>query len=478
MFLSTLKKNYLYTLLRILSSFVFPFISFPYLLRILGPNKIGQVEYMVSIAQYSSLIAALGISTYGIREIALIRDDPKKLRKVFSELLIIRMINSFIVVVFLCFVLLSIKVDKPLMLITIIYMILQIGIIDWFFQGIEKLKEITWRVILTKLLVVVLIFVFIRRQEDYIWYYLFLTLDSIASLSYGLYFISKNVGFQINNLELKRHIKPMLLMFGVQFSVSVYTILDKIMLGALSSNDEVGYYTTALKIIKIVQTIVTSLGIVLLPRLSYYINNEDSENFGKLISKAYNFIFMIATPLVVGIIITSEDVIHLFAGIQFQKSGLLLKYLAIIILLVSLSNLYGTQILVSIRREKEFTIVVTIGALLNVLLNVLLIPTFKSQGAIVSTIITEFVVVLGCGFYAHRLYKGLPVPNFKQVFKFIFLAGLFIIVDQIIDFDNILMRLIFKITLCIAIYFLGLLLTKDKLLLESMSMIKKAKNEI
>ena len=471
--ISVLKKNYLYTLIRVFSSFLFPLITFPYVFRVLGPDKIGLVEYMMSIAQYGALIAMLGTSTYAIREIGKIKDNPAILKKTFSEIFFLRIFNSLIIGLILFALLKYLKVSSYLLQVTLLYMILQIGVVDWLFQGIENVKSITIRILISKSLVLILIFLFVKTEDDYLLYILFMAIDASASLIYGIFYVAKNIGFTFYNLEFKKHIKPLLFLFAVQFSISVYTLVDKIMLGAISSNAEVGYYSTALKIVSMLQSIIASLRFVVLPRLSYYIKNENFKDFKVLVNKTLNFILFISMPLVFGLYIISEESILLFAGDQFANSIILTKILAVTILLTSFGNLYGTQILVSIDREKEFSIVVFSGAALNILLNIILIPEYSSLGASIATILTEILVAAGCTYFAYRYCKVLPLPKLKTVLTYFIVASFFLVIGQIKMYEGLIFTFLIKVLLSMILYFGALYMLKDRFFMELLQMARK-----
>ena len=414
----------------------------------------------------------LGTSNYAIREIGKIRTEKKKLKRFFSEILLIRFANSVIIAIILFFILEYTNVNSYMIGITILYLVLQIGVIDWLFQGIEDVKSITIRILLSKLVMLILIFLFIKSKDEYILYYLLLTIDSAASLVYGLYYVTKNIGFTSKNLNFTRHFRPMFFMFSVQFSISIYTLVDKIMLGALSSNAEVGYYTAALKLVKIFQATITSLGLVLLPRLSYYAQHENQKEYSALINKTLNFVLLTAIPLASGIFLVAEESIVLFAGKDYVNAIIPIRILSLTILIVALGSFFGTQVLLSINREKEFFIAVFIGAAVNITLNFLLIPKYSSIGASTATLFTEFVVALGCFYFAFKNCKALSFPRLNVVLKYLFLSLAFVFAGKMLPGDNLILLFISKILLGAIVYLGGLLLFRDVFFLKMLTSVK------
>ncbi|WP_413305717.1 flippase [Bacillus sp. 1P10SD] len=467
----SIRKNFLWnTSLRILN-IIFPLITFPYIARVLSPQGIGKVDFSMSVIQYFILIAQVGIPMYAIRECAKYREDKEKLSKTVQEILLI---NSVMVII--SFTLFSITIlnvgslsnYKTLLVIMSINIITTCLGIEWFYQAIEEYRLITIRSVLVKFLSLIFVFALIKDDSDYILYGIILVLSVSLGYLYNFIHLNKYIKLFKRNSEynFKKHIRPILVLFAMSLSISIYVELDKVMLGIIVGDESVGFYTAASKIVKVVLALVTSLGVVLLPRMSYYIENNMNEEVNRLIKKSLDFILLISIPSTIGIIMLSEPIIILFAGKEFLPASSTIMIIAPTIIAIGLSNLIGVQILISYGKEKITVLSTIVGAIVNFTLNMLLISKFKQDGAAVGTLIAEFTVLFVQIYFSINIIK--ENVNFKSIFHYLIgsiLIGLTcLLFNHLIS--HLLIRTVFSISFSLCIYFFTLYILRNKIVYE------------
>ena len=394
----SVKKNFIMNAILTVSTFIFPLITFPYVSRVLLPTGTGRVSFARSIIVYFVMIASLGIPTYGIRACAKVRDDKEKLSKTAQELLIINIIMSLIAYALLALAIIFIPKlheEKALLCIlsaTIIYTTLGM---EWLFKALEQYTYITFRSIFFNILALVLMFLLVHKQSDTLLYGSITVVAS--SLGYLLNLIQARKFIQLKPMgkyDLRQHFKPVLVFFAMAAATTVYTYLDQVMLGFMKTDTDVGYYHAAARIKELLVALVTSLGAVLLPRLSYYIQKGMEEEFRRITRKAINFVFLSATPLMVYFIIFAKEGILLLSGTDFMGSIIPMQILMPTVLLIGLTGLLGIQILVPLGREIIVLYSVIVGAVIDLIINLLLIPKMSSSGAAIGTLIAEVVVLV------------------------------------------------------------------------------------
>ena len=297
--------------------------------------------------------------------------------------------------------------------------------ITWFFQGIEDFKKVVIRNIIIKLISVILIFMLVKKSEDLIKYFYIYALSNFLGNGTLWINIKKYVSMvKINFKDLKKHIKPMISLFIPQIATSIYTVLDKTMLGILENNiSEVGYYEQSQKIIKIALTFVTTMSVVMLPRISNVYAKGETEKIKEYMEKSFNFNWFLSIPIIFGIIAISKNFVPWFYGNGYEKIIGLLIYTSPIILFIAFSTTIGSQYLISVKKQNIQTIAVGIGAIVNVILNFILIPKLKSVGAVIATVIAEFLIVLTEIIYVINNGNMKLKYIFKGAYKYIF-AGI------------------------------------------------------
>lgn len=400
----SLKLNAILSIIRTLLNVAIPLLIFPYVSRVLGPENIGKVEFANSVENYFILFAALGIPAYGIREIARVRNNKDLLSKTISELTVILIITNLICcITYVCifFTGFSKPNDKLLYIVIFPNILLSSFNYEWFYSGIEDQVYITIRYIIIRLLQILAIFILIKQKDDYIFYaIIFVGMNGLSSI-FNIIRLPKYVSpCSIFGLDIIRHIKPIFITFSSIIAVSIYVQLDVTMVGIIVDDKAVGLYTTANKIIRVIISIVTSLGTVMIPRLANNLATGNIIEYKNNLYKSFNFILMFSLPFVFGIIATADDLILLFAGHQFSDSAFSMQLLSPIIVIVGLAHFIGLQLLYANKKEIIYTISVSMAALINLIFNYVLIPIYRQNGAVVGTIIAEtsgllFMCILG-----------------------------------------------------------------------------------
>ncbi len=391
----SIKKNYIYNLTYQILLLLTPLITTPYLSRVLGVDGVGIVSFAESIVSYFTLFATLGITTFGQREISYVQDDKLKRTKIFWETKVLQVITSFVVlIVYVVFTIFQTN--------RIIYLILSFNVIAvlvdvvWLFQGMEEFGKIVFRNIVFKILSIVYIFVAVKTKDDILKYIFgisfFLFLSNLSLWVYVPKFVEKPNWREVTPFK---NIKIVISLFIPTIAIQIYTVLDKTMIGLITQSAfENGYYEQAIKISKIIMTIVTSLGTVMMPRIGYYFGRSETEKVNIFMYRGYRFVWFLGIPLCFGLLGTASNFVPWFFGDGFNKVIPLLNILGFLILAIGINNVTGMQYLISTKRQNLFTMTVLIGAGVNFILNLILIHFFQSIGAAIASVVAETTIAL------------------------------------------------------------------------------------
>lgn len=477
----SIKKNFMMNVLLTMSSFIFPLITFPYVSRILGPDGTGKINFVTSFVNYFSMIAQLGIPTYGIRACARVRDDKKELTRVAQELLIINLVTTLIsycalIISFLCIQ--RFQAEKELYFIISFSIVLSTIGVEWLYKALEQYTYITVRSIVFKFIALVSMFLLIHTKEDYVIYGAITIFAASASNILNFVNVHKYIDLKpVGGFNFKRHLRPVMIFFAMTVATTIYTNLDNVMLGFMTSDTDVGYYSASVKIRSILISLVTSLGTVLLPRVSYYIEKNLIDDFKRVYEKALNFVFIIACPLTIYFILFAKEGIFFLSGKLYEGAIIPMQIIMPTVLLVGISNITGIQILVPLGKEKIVLYSEIFGAITDCIINALLIPVLKSSGAAIGTLIAEIVVLV----YQLVYLKNYLKPFNRKIKINSIILGL--IVGSLLSLPVKFFRYSSFITLFISsvlffgAYLIVLIFTKESLINEmKMQLITKIKN--
>lgn len=391
----SIKKNYIYNLTYQILTLLTPLITAPYLSRVLGADGVGTYSYIESISSYFVLFATLGLTTFGQRETSYVQDDRKKRSIIFWETNIIELIASIICIVI--YVLFSMHQSKPeLYLVLVFNLIAVIFNISWFFQGMEEFGKIVARNIFFKIVNIVFIFAFIKSKDDLIWYLFgtsfFLFLNNASYWLMVPKYIDKP---EFKELHPARHLTTVMSLFVPTIAIQIYTVLDKTMIGVITQDAfENGYYEQAIKISRMVLTIVTSLGTVMIPRIGFLYEKKEIDKVKDYMYRGYKFVWFLGVPLCLGLLMVASNFVPWFFGDGYDKVSTLIGVLSFLILAIGINNVTGIQYLIPTKRQNIFTITVLIGACVNFVLNYFLIRVFQSYGAAIASVVAETTIAV------------------------------------------------------------------------------------
>lgn len=439
---SKIKNNFIYQIVYQIFVLAIPFVMSPYVSRILGAEGLGIYSYTYSIAYYYVLIMMLGVLNYGNRTIAKCRDNQDELNREFSGLLILHLLLGIICTILYLGYIVCMAQEKTYALIQGIYVISGVFDITWFYYGIEKFKLIVERNIIIKIITVILVFLLVEQKSD-LWIYCLIMACSIFLSQIMLWFpLSKYVKFIIpTRYMIFKHLKPMFVLFIPTIAISIYKYMDRIMIGMLSTKIELGYYENAENAIRILTSILSSLGTVMLPRMSNMVIKKEINEVQKYIKKSMYYLMIATFAMTFGMMGIADIFAPIFWGNEFIMSSRVIKILVFSVPFVSFANVIRTQFLLPNERDKEYTRSVVIGAIVNLGLNIILIPRYGASGAAIATVCAEMLV---CVVQGIEVRKELPIKKYViDIVPFIVIGLVeFVIVFFIKQIDIISSRII------------------------------------
>ena len=405
-------KNYLYNVGWQILSIIVPLVTAAYISRVLRPSGVGINAFTNSIINYFQLFASVGIGYYGNRQIAYVRENKGKMSEVFWEIQIIKVIMTLVSYISFEIFLLIYDRQVDYMLAQSINVIAVGFDISWFYEGIEDFKTIVFKNAIVKMLSTIAIFVFVKKPSDVCLYIVVISLSFLLG-NLTLWPNLKRNLIKVNWKELRpfRHFIPTVELFIPQIATQVYVQLNKTMLGIMVSQTAAGYYQYSDSFIKIVLAFVTSTGTVMLPHVSHALSNGNMKKVNQMLYKSFDFVSALSFPMMFGIAGISLTLGPKYYGPGYGPVGPAMMIQSIEIIMIAWSNAIGLQYLLPLNRVRQFTASVTIGAVVNLLLNFPLIGIAGLNGAMLSTVISEATVTL------YQLYVVKNLLNYKLLFK-------------------------------------------------------------
>lgn len=392
----SVKKNFAYNIAYQILAIILPFITAPYLSRVLGAEGLGIYSYSYSIASYFLLFTTLGMANHGNRSIAATSRNKKDLGTVFINNYVIQLFCGLIVSVIYAIYCMTIHNDTQIIAIVQGLVVLS-GILDinWFFFGLEEFKITVTRNAICKLLSFVSIFVFVKQSGDLWIYALIMALSVFISQAIMWCFLFSRIDIVKPQWSLvKKNIKPILVLFVPILSYSIYMLLDKVQIGQLASMTDVGYYSNAEKIDNIPVSIVTALSTVMLPRATKVLAEHDDKQYQHYLLASFSFVAIIEGFLCLGISSIAELFAPLYFGNEFVQTGHILRFLIFAPLISGFANVIRTQYLIPRYQDRVYVISTIAAAVINFGLNLLLVPSMKSMGAVIGTLCAESSVLI------------------------------------------------------------------------------------
>lgn len=474
----SIKKNYIYNLSFTFYNAIIQLITLPYIARILGKENIGLQAFTVSLSQYFIFFAILGIAMYGIREIAYVRNDKIKLSNTFIDLWLILIITTILSSIFYVIFIHFQKSDlKPFLWAQGIALFTVCFDISWFFQGMEDFKKIAIRNFIVKTATIISVFILVKNKEDLVLFILILTSGNAISQIVMWKYLTKYINLKLYHFDFKRiklHFFRNLRMFVLQIAIQIYQYLDRTMLGYIGNINEVAVYDLAQKFVRLTLLITSTLGTVMMPRISNLIKEQKYDEIKINIEKSLQGAITISLPIMFGIIAISRTFIPWFLGSEYTRVADLMVLLSPIVLIIPIGNIIGVQLMIPMGKELLVSICPILGAIVNAIMNLVLIPKIYATGAVIATIGAElagtFLTVYLMRNYVNTIkiiigtYKGFIASSF--MFLFIYLIPNFLNIHPL---GLVLLQIIVGLISFITI----LIILKDKLTLSLIKIIRK-----
>lgn len=439
-------KNYAYNLSYQLLVIILPIITTPYVTRIFSSEDLGTYGYFNSIVTYFILLATLGVANYGTKEIS---GHLQEIRKNFWGIYTLQLGATFVsILLYALFCLMLPSMQNPVAYILGLSLVSKGIDISWLFQGLEDFRKITVRNITVKLVGVISIFLFVKSANDlYLYVFLLTIFELLGQLSMWLparEFIGKP---HFDMAYARVHLKPVILLFLPQIAISLYVTLDRTMLGALASTKDVGIYDQALKLVNILLTLVTSLGSVMLPRVSNLLSSGDHKAVNKMHQMSFLIYNLVIFPMMAGILIVNADFVQFFLGQDFQDARYAIAIMIFRMFFIGWTNIMGIQILIPHNRNKEFMISTTAPAIISVGLNLLFLPKLGYIGAAIVSVLTEALVWAIQLYFTRRYLKEVPIIGSmtKIILSSAIMYGILLGSKTVIHFSPTLNVLVFAV---------------------------------
>lgn len=447
-------KNFLYNIIYQILIYLFPLVTTPYISRILGVDNIGIYSYTYSIVYMFMLVAMLGINNYGNRAISRERDNNQKMSETFFSIYFLQLMVCFItIVLYLIFIIFIVDRYKCIFFIQFINLVSVCFDVNWFYFGIEEFKLTIMRNLLIKIVSTFLIFLLVKNESDLNIYTLIMSCSVLFSQLYLFLKLKKYIRYvNVSLNSILKNFKSCLLLFIPVLAYGIYRVMDKTMIGLMSTVVELGYYENAEKIINIPIAIITALGTVMLPRMSYILKNNRN-GYKKQIYESMKLGLMLSTIMALGLILISDDIAIVLFGKEFLTSGLIIKLLSFTIIVSSWANIIRTQYLIPIGDDKIYIFSTIGGAITNLITNLIFIQYYGAKGACVGTILAESYVMV---YQTIKTKNKLEIKKYsKLLLKYMLINSIIVIIAYNITLfiGNIYFRLISKIIITIILFF-------------------------
>ena len=465
---------------------IVPIIVTPYVSRVLLADGVGQYSFSYSIITYFTIFASLGFGYYAQREIAKYQDSKQKQSKIFWEINIVRLIPvSISIIVNLILILTGVYGKNSLLMSLMMINIVAIAFdITFLFQGNENFGNIVLKNIIVKIFATIAMFIFVKGKSD-LWIYCLLNSLALIIGNLSLWPSAFKIVEKIKVKELKplKHLPGTLKLFIPTIATSIYVVLDKSLIGIITKSDfENGYYEQAEKIVKMAMTIVTCVGTVMIPRNTYELEQGNMDKVKQNIYTASHFVWIIGIPLMFGIIGVANNLIPWFLGDGFDKSIVLLQLFASLIPIIGLSNILGIQYLLPKKEDSKFAFCLTMGAVINFTLNIILIRKYQSIGATIASISAELIITITMLIIVRKdlSIKEITKTSIKPIISSAAMLIVLLIIGK--NINSTILNTFILVLIGIIIYFAIILLLKDSLVLETLKKVldkkKTEKNQI
>ncbi|HAT4246478.1 TPA: flippase [Clostridium perfringens] len=472
----SISKNIIFKFLLNIFNVVVPIIIGPYVLRVLGPDLMGTVNFSQTIYGYFFIFAGFGVYQYGLREISRVRDNKNKLSQVFTSLFILTMITNIVTTLFY---IVFIKISYSGTEIYVACMILTFNLLsnifytEWVNEGLENYDFITVKTIIIRVAYIILLFIFVKSTSNFKEYMILLVLSTFLNNIASFLHIKKRIPFNLKGIKLAKHVKPMFLVVILSNANILYTQLDRYFIGRYINMDSVAYYTMSQNISNIINSLLMTVITVTIPRMSNYISNESHEEYESLLNKIAKMYFIILFPAAIGLFVLAKEVIIIYGGYKYLEAIPILQVFSIYIITLGYEMILSNQVMYVKGKEKEQVKFNFIGGAVNFVGNIFLLFSgiFNGTNAVITTMIANIIVVILEYVYIKAVLKlDFNIFGFDKT-KYLIISLLFIPITEFISkfrFETLLFTLV-SILVNSIVYFGILLLIKDENLLEALN---------
>lgn len=466
--------------LQSLLNLIFPLITFPYISRVLSVNGVGKYNFSNSIVSYFLLIAALGISTFAVREGAKLRDNRQKINEFASKVFTINLVSTFVAYVLLFLTLIFVsnlhKYTAPILIFSIEIFFTTIGT-EWVYIIFEEYGYITVRNIIFKIISLIMLFLFVRKSGDYLNYVAITVFASTGSYILNFFHAKKFCDLKINfNFNWKDYLLPILIMFATTVAIQIYVSSDITILGFLKNDYIVGIYSASSSIYSIVKGTLAAVTAVAIPRLAMLMGKHQMSDYRSLLKKLINATLVLFIPATFGLFMVSSDVIKIISGQKYLRATYSLRILCFGMIFSALSGIFNQCVLIPAKRERKTLVNNIISASLNIGLNFVLIPILDENGAALTTVLAEALMTF-LNFYRGKDITGIIFKDgqiFKNLVESLISCSSIIFICWICGklIGNVILKLIISVSLSVILYFMLLIFMKNEVVL---SYIKRMK---
>lgn len=432
----SIRKNFLYSSILTTAGYIFPFITYPYVSRILGVSNIGLCNFIDGIISYFILFSMLGIGTIGIREIAKCKGNKEEISKAFSSLFLINTIlTTTVLIIYVIAVSCVPKLyeHKEIAYVGAVKLFSNYLLIEWLYTGLEDFKYITKRSILVKCIYVVCVFLFIKNTNDYITYYILGVLMVVINAIINIVHSRKFVKISFKEITMRPYLKSISILGFYAILTSMYTSFNVAFLGFVTNTTQVGYYTTATKIYSILIALFTAFTNVMLPRMSSLLSEGKNDEFIRMIKKSVDALFAFSLPVIIMTTVFAPQIIRIISGSGYEGAIVPMRIVMPLMLIIGYAQILVIQILMPLQKDRAVFANSVLGAICGIILNLLLVPHWGAIGSAIVWIISEIIVTMSALYSVHK-YLGYYFPIKKFIFDVIYhlpLLAIVILLSQI-----------------------------------------------
>ena len=460
--MKSLARNSFYNVVYRCLNVIFPLITMSYVSRVLFASGIGEVASATNIASYFTVLAALGLPTYGTKAIAACTNDSST-NETFWDLIAVNVISTiFFSVAYYTLIFTHPFFKEQMLLFSVVGLAIVFNAInvDWFYQGKEEYGYITLRSFVIKILSLIAIFVFVKTREDVVRYALILTLSNVANYVFNIIHIRKFISWPKQKIDIRSHLKPILLLLSASIIIELYTMVGTTLLTIFSQSESVGYFSNSMTIIRVVRTLVTAVSAVFLPRLSFYYHSGRQSEFEELIDKGLKILLFLTVPAAAGVCLVASDAVLLLFGDSFYGSIISVRILSLSIVTIAISNFIGYQVFITIGKEYLMVYSTIVGATINITLNLLLVNTLDYVGIALASALAELSVAAYQVYYLKKMsLLAMQKIYLMKITGAVIIMMLAIILCQRLC-DNLVIRLILSVIIGAITYFASSFLYK------------------